>query len=84
MGARFRDWQGEHLNMKHEKRARVRIPYQTTVNIKVDGRGVVPGGNLCNISMKGMLVDAQLDLPLGTPCRVEIVHCGDHGLGGLQ
>ncbi len=64
--------------MKEEqsKRKRLRIDFEASVNLFFDAPERTLRANMKNISMKGIFVETDAAIPVGSPCRVEIVISG--------
>jgi hypothetical protein len=62
--------------MHEERRRRLRIQFSAKVMLKTDHYESVIGAHMCNISMNGLFIKTAERLPVGTPCRVEIVMTG--------
>jgi hypothetical protein len=66
------------MEEKNEKRACTRIPFLTDVVLKTSLAYTDIAAELLNISISGMLVKIDHDLPVGTSCALEIRVAGNH------
>jgi len=55
-----------------EKRKRIRVPFRTEIIIDYDNHKMRYGGDSVNLSLSGMLVETQNEIPLGTACRIRL------------
>ena len=55
-----------------EKRKSVRVPFRTEIIIDYDGYKMRLGGDSVNLSLSGILVEAEKKIPLGTACRIRL------------
>ena len=62
--------------MEEEKRKRTRVHFETQVIIKTDKAQIVAEANSEDISIKGIFVNTEKKIPVGTPCDLEILLTG--------
>ena len=62
--------------MTDEKRKKTRVHFGTQVIVKSDTSEIVADTNSKNISVKGLLVETDEKIPVGTPCEIEILLTG--------
>jgi hypothetical protein len=60
-----------------ERREAVRIQFESRILIKTDGDIIGATADSRNISLKGMYVQPEKQLPLKTPCTLDITLTGD-------
>lgn len=62
--------------MNEERRKKTRVHFKTQVTLKTDKSEIVAEANSKDISIKGMFVNTEKKIPLGTPCDMEILLTG--------
>ena len=62
--------------MKDERRRKTRVHFKTQVTLKADESEIVSEANSKDISIKGMFVNTEKKMPIGTPCDIEILLTG--------
>ncbi|MBW2020589.1 MAG: PilZ domain-containing protein [Deltaproteobacteria bacterium] len=62
--------------MDEEKRKKTRVHFRTQVILKTDESEIVAEANSKDISMKGIFVNTEKKIPVGTPCDIEILLTG--------
>ena len=55
-----------------EKRRRVRVPFRTEIILDYGDHKMRFGGDSVNLSLSGMLVETEEEIPLGTACRIRL------------
>jgi len=55
-----------------EKRKRIRVPFRTEIFIDYDNHKMRFEGDSVNLSLSGVLVETDEEIPLGTVCRVRL------------
>jgi hypothetical protein len=55
-----------------ERRRKTRVNYKTDIRIKLDAFEVRAKGSSRDLSLNGIFVQADEDIPIGTECMVEI------------
>ncbi len=60
----------------NERRQCTRTPFKTTVLISTDEEELEVEADLLNISISGMYIEFQRNLPVGTLCSLQIVIAG--------
>jgi hypothetical protein len=63
-------------NMEEERRKRTRVHFTTQVIVKTDKSEIVAEANSEDISIKGIFVNTEKKVPVGTPCDIEILLTG--------
>ena len=56
----------------NEKRKRIRVPFRTEIIIDYDDHKMRFGGDSVNLSLSGMLVETEKEIPLGAVCRIRL------------
>lgn len=59
-----------------ERRKKTRVHFATLVTVKTDTSEIVTDANSEDISMKGVFVRTDQEIPVGTPCDMEILLTG--------
>lgn len=62
--------------MEEERRTRTRVHFTTQVIVKTDESEIVAEANSEDISIKGLFVNTEERIPVGTPCDIEILLTG--------
>ena len=62
--------------MNDERRGKTRVHFKTQVTLKADESKIVSEANSKDISIKGMFVNTEKKMPVGTPCDIEILLTG--------
>jgi hypothetical protein len=62
--------------MEEERRTRTRVHFTTQVIVKTDESEIVAEANSEDISIKGLFVNTEERVPVGTPCDIEILLTG--------
>ncbi len=62
--------------MEEERRTRTRVHFMTQVIVKTDESEIVAEANSEDISIKGLFVNTEERIPVGTPCDIEILLTG--------
>ncbi len=62
--------------MEEERRTRTRVDFTTQVIVKTDESEIVAEANSEDISIKGLFVNTEERIPVGTPCDIEILLTG--------
>lgn len=62
--------------MEDERRKRTRVHFSTQVVIKTEDSEVRAEANSEDLSIKGVFVNTEQKIPLGTPCDIEILLTG--------
>ena len=62
--------------MNEERRGKTRVHFKTQVTLKADESKIVSEANSKDISIKGMFVNTEKKMPVGTPCDIEILLTG--------
>ncbi len=62
--------------MEEERRTRTRVYFTTQVIVKTDESEIVAEANSEDISIKGLFVNTEKRIPVGTPCDIEILLTG--------
>ena len=62
--------------MNEERRKKTRVHFRTQVIIKTEKSEIVAEANSEDISIKGVYVNTEKKIPVGTPCDIEILLTG--------
>lgn len=62
--------------MNEEKRKKTRVDFKTLVILKTDESEIEAEANSKDISIKGIFVNTEKKIPVGTPCDIEILLTG--------
>ena len=62
--------------MNEEKRKKTRVDFKTQVILKTDESEIEAEANSKDISIKGIFVNTEKKIPVGTPCDIEILLTG--------
>ena len=62
--------------MNEEKRKKTRVDFKTQVILKTDESEIEVEANSKDISIKGIFVNTEKKIPVGTPCDIEILLTG--------
>ena len=62
--------------MSEERREKTRVHFKTQVTLKADESKIVSEANSKDISIRGMFVNTEKKMPVGTPCDIEILLTG--------
>ncbi|MEK6202198.1 MAG: PilZ domain-containing protein [Desulfobulbaceae bacterium] len=66
------------MGEKKERRVCTRTPFLTDVTLRAEPDGLALKADLLNISISGMFVRLDHDLPPGTSCTIGIMVTGNH------
>ena len=62
--------------MNEEKRKKTRVDFKTQVILKTDESEIEVEANSKDIGIKGIFVNTEKKIPVGTPCDIEILLTG--------
>jgi hypothetical protein len=60
------------------KRKRIRVAFNSQVNIVFETVDIILNTRMKNISMNGIFVETEKTVPLNTPCHIEVIVTAPH------